>query len=106
VQCINYGDKEEENQEEMKIVTKLYCLILQNYVTFVSPRDTKQHIAPRKLNLEGEAVEEVEEAVLVVAIKADESLWGHATNVENLVIERMIVGKSNRTGTNALKDTD
>jgi hypothetical protein len=100
VQCINYGDKEEENQEEM------CCLLLQDHVTFVSPRDTKQRIAPRKLNLEGEAVEEVEEAVVAVAIKAEESLWGHATNVENLVIERMIVGKSNRTGTSALKDTD
>jgi hypothetical protein len=83
VQCINCGDKEEENQEEMKTVMKLCCLLLQDRVTFVSPRDTKQQIAPRKSNQEREAEEEFVAAVVVAVIKADESLWGHATSVEN-----------------------
>jgi hypothetical protein len=53
VQCINCGDKEEENQEEMKTIMKLYCLLLQELVTFVNPKDTRQLIAPRKINQEG-----------------------------------------------------
>jgi hypothetical protein len=103
VQCINCGDKEEENQEEMKTIMKLCCLRLQELVTFVNPKDTRQLIAPRKLNQEGEAAEVVAEAVAAVATRVEASLWDLATSVANSVIGKGTAGKSNRTGTSALR---
>jgi uncharacterized membrane protein len=102
VQCTNCGDKEEENQEEMKTIIKLYCLLLQELVTFVNPKDTRQLIAPRKKNQAVEAAE----AVAVVATREDASSWGLATSAANSVAGKGIGGKSNRTGASALKDTD
>jgi hypothetical protein len=87
VQCINCGDKEEENPEEMKTIMKLCCLLLQERVTFVNLKDTRQLTAPRKLNQEGEVAEVAAEAVAAVATRVAASLWDHATSVENLVLE-------------------
>jgi hypothetical protein len=61
---------------------------------------------PKKNKSGGGGAEVAAEAVAAVATRVEASSWDLATSVANSVTGKGIAGKSNRTGTRALKDTD
>jgi hypothetical protein len=80
------------NQEVMMTITRLYCLLLLEPLTYANPKDTRQLTAPRKTNLAVEAVEVAVGAVEAVATNEEASSWDLAINVAYLVTGRGLLG--------------